>query len=374
MFRRRTVIILLLAALALSACQPAPAAGSYNDRLGVESPAEQAAAASEDQWEGFSPYDTQEVFRTTLTSGAQSMRIEANVDARRRDAYVNLTVGEKRLTLEERESIAQRFFGAGNYACQEEDLSFGLIQYRYHSLNGEEPRALIFDNHGYVDLFEMGDSFAISFDPADALSPQEAEAVEAGSVARVEREGLALLEALDQADWVAAGPYTYFERRGAGRVGAKQVYARGYEGLPVYPAGEIVLNGYTRYADVVNSNIRLFGESICLDNSGESWQARISLAQEQGRAPVTLLPFGQIMATLQDQLAVHPPVVYQNGAMRPVTIGFIQLAYVGVPQPDDQGKISSLEYRLHWVFADEPVYGKYMICVDAVTGDLRWND
>ena len=61
------------------------------------------------------------------------MRIEANVDARRWDAW-EPDGGEKRLTLEERSPSPKGFWRGQITPRREEDLSFRLIQYRYHSL------------------------------------------------------------------------------------------------------------------------------------------------------------------------------------------------------------------------------------------------
>ena len=189
----------------------------------------------------------------------------------------------------------------------------------------------------------------------------------------MEREGLALLEALDQAEWVAAGPYT--PTLSGGTPGGSAQFAGIYPGVRgpgrCIRAGEIVLNGYS--SDVVNSNIRLLGSRSCLDNSGEAGR-RGPPPREQGpRAQVTPAPFGQIIATpvgparrasarlSKRRDAAGDYRLHPAGLKWGAPAGTIKARFPGVPLCTGS-------------FADELVYGKYMICVDAVTGDLRWND
>ena len=71
-------------ALGCCACQAAPPASAYNEKL---SAAQTTEAPKEEAWEGYVPTTTAEPFRATLSNGAYQLSIDADVVATRAPQY-----------------------------------------------------------------------------------------------------------------------------------------------------------------------------------------------------------------------------------------------------------------------------------------------
>lgn len=358
---------LAIAMLLLSGCQRAPEPGLYNDRIGVAQQAVTSRDTQAEYWEEFNPYLDQEKFQTTLHSAELSLVIDATVTVENLPQYYTFQVDYFHPNQQEAKQIADHFYGENQYTLDEDQTSpYGEV-HRFRAVNADER---------LNSLTVWQDSIYISSEQGmvDTSNRKLVDADDAGTDELIEQAQALIARCGLPADPVYGHPIVqYFDVGGETPV-AHMTFLRYYEGLPVYPF-ETLSIGASYLDDQYTANTNLKGERLSLYFQEGNWLLNGYITREQSRQAVGLLPFSQIIASLQEQLNAYPPMVVSAGGMVPVTIREVWLAYVGVPVVDSQGIICAIEYRPSWIFTEGPnqenLYGRYLVAVDAVTGEIR---
>ncbi|MGI6201572.1 MAG: hypothetical protein ACOYJA_12460 [Christensenellales bacterium] len=358
---------LIVLMLLLNGCQNAPAPGVYNDRIGV---AQQATPSRDEQaelWKGFNPYVCQERFQTTLSNGELVLKIDAQVVAPNLAQYYIIQSDYFRPSEQEAKQMADCFYGENQYTLDEAVQSSYGNAYRFRPITDGEWLNL---------LIVWEDSVYVSNDQ-ETIDTSNRQLASSNSVKTTDliSQADALISRCGFSDDIAYGhPIVQLFDVGKDEPVAHITYLREYEGLPVYPLKNLSIGG-SYLADQQNADSQLKGEGLSLYCQDGKWLLNGHITRAQSRQAVELLPFSQIMASFQEQLSAYPPVIMSNGAMIPVTVSEVWLAYAGVPVVDSGGTISAVEYRPSWIFAEGPnnetLYGRYLVAVDAVTGEVR---
>lgn len=373
-------------ALGCCACQAAPPASAYNEKL---SAAQTTEAPKEEAWEGYVPYDNREPFRATLSNGAYQLSIDADVVATRAPQYYTLRVEIAPWEESSRQELVTGFFGDTPYEAKEIPREPGVTNYEYNALvpgaNGLYPRVVFSGyNNGPVVLWsKKGEQkdFGPNITSWPLWTVSEIEGVFGPEWESLSRQAYEKLVQWGIADRYGVSDREllayYYDDLEGGVPAAFFFFPRTYEGVPVYPVnnGYLLLGDHIAYKDLMEGTGSFQGEGIqVVYGKGDFWGFQIQLTRELSREPVTLLSFSEVMAALQEQLLVHPPLALKDGRYQPTTITRVALAYCGIPISDDKGFSTQLEYRPHWVFSNG-VDGNdgyaYTIYIDAVTGEAR---
>ncbi|MGI6201706.1 MAG: hypothetical protein ACOYJA_13155 [Christensenellales bacterium] len=394
---RRVCALGAACALLLPACQPTPVASRYN--AGVVSQLQpQAIAVSADpnapagrgsaapDTSVFDPFAPGAHLSTELTNGNQLLVIDADVRAPKLETYYQVEVVPGDLPDEQtRRAVWERLMEG---APMPEALENDPWQQGVTHQTGQEhlEKALFFDPSGsirayldrdYPPMPEDFDFDHFEYGVCHSATNRWDEATFAArtgmDLAALREEAWTLLGRLGQQEGLDQTPAAYC----FGRENGVNYYSLSY---PVLHRGLPARWGSCSGDE--QGGIREYtGERVCLEyEPGGLARLESYRLQEAGGEPVTLLPFDQILAALQEQFIADPPlkVTGRNGdrlTYERLTIGEVYLAYRCEPRLNNEAEpsVPSLTLRPTWYFSYLPqgVDGyHYELRVDAVTGEL----
>lgn len=376
----------------LPACQPTPAASRYNARVASQ-PQTVAPTAPEDDPAGqdvpaFDPFAPGARLKVQLTNGSQRLDIDADVRAPKLETYYRVEVvpgslpdpGTQRAVWE------QLMEGAPMpEALPGDRLEQGPgVVYQLGRQSVE--RALYFDPGGSLHaVIDRGappmpedfnfDRFEYGVSHSDTNRWDEAAFTERTGMdlAAVREEAWALLGRLGQQEGLEPTPAAHCFGRENGVDFYCLIYPVMHKGLPAR---------WGTCAGGEQGGIRAYsGETVQLEyQPGGLTSLEVFRMREAGSAPVTLLPFDQVLAALQEQFIADPPLkaTGQDGGRltyERLTIKEICLAYRGEPDLSaaQEQPVPSLTLHPTWYFSCLPqgVGGyRYELGIDAVTGEM----
>ncbi|MGI6200613.1 MAG: hypothetical protein ACOYJA_07595 [Christensenellales bacterium] len=382
MKHKKLVPVVLIGCLCLlMACQPIPEASRYNHRLAAvssqqsgvdgENPAEDG---DKDSWDGFNPYiQKNELFQTKLSANGQEMEIRAHVRAPEVDTAQEMIVSLMTCDQQEQDKLASVWIGNDAYQVSQNEEN----QHEwFRQLWGvqDDRRYIEFDSSitfhaGYADQ-EKGKFAAIH---ENQLTEREFETRTGTSIQDVQNMCFEMLTQMGLAQDYTQEPTLSCYGKIFQPTYCEVVFQRAFPQLPAWGRGASYFHTPTTLKESPMKH--LSGECIQIRCTGQQI-LDISCTQSSilEQHEISLLPFSTIIAALEDQFYMDPPVTVSGER---ICIEQIDLCYVGEPLVDDSVGPNDLivKHRMRpmWVFtgvniSDPDAKKEYFI--DAETGEM----